>query len=178
MNRSASKSSWFKKAAIGTAVVAMAAVGGLSTVSAFSDSATSNVTVTAGSIGLKAGGSDTFNVAIPEVNKPGATVTKQIVLTNTGTIPLTYTANTVAPTLNTLAAALDVTVTGGTPAAAIGTTSKLNAFKITTPRTIAAGGTDTLNVTFTWPSGNTAAVDNALQGKLGDSVITFTAAAA
>lgn len=170
----ASKSGWLKKAAIGTAVAAIVSVGGISTIAAFSDTATSNVTVTAGSIDLKVGGFDTFNVALPEITKPGTTVTKQITVTNTGTLPLTYIANTVAPTANTLASALDVTVTTGTPAVAIGTASKLNAFKIPT-QSIPAGGTQILDVKFTWANGS-AAVDNALMGKSGDAVITFTAA--
>lgn len=169
-----SKSSWLKKAAIGTAVAAMVSVGGISTIAAFSDTATSNVSVTAGNIELKVGGADSFAVALPEITKPGTSATKTITVTNTGTLPLTYTANTVAPTENTLAPALDVTVTAGTPAVAIGTSSKLSAFKIPT-QSIAAGGTQVLNVTFTWPNG-TAAVDNALMGKKGDAVITFTAA--
>lgn len=162
----------FKKLVMGVAVLGIVSVGSVATVSAFSSSATSNVTVTAGSIDLKVGGQDTFAVDLPEIVKPGDTITKTVIVTNTGTLPLKYTASTSAIAANTLAPVIDVVVTP-TPGTALAS-KKLNA--LTLPETtIAAGGTQTLSMKFTWPNG-TAAVDNALMGKKGDSIITFTAA--
>lgn len=161
----------FKKLVMGVAVLGIVSVGSVATVSAFSSSATSNVTVTAGSIDLKVGGADTFPISLSEINKPGTTVTKTVTVSNPGTLPLKYTATTSAIAANTLAPVIDVVVTpqGGTALAS----KKLNA--LTLPETtIAAGGSQTLTMVFTWPD-RTSVLDNPLMGAKGDAVITFNA---
>lgn len=166
-----SRSDRFKKIVMGAAILGVVSVGSVATVSAFSSSATSNVTVTAGSIDLKVGGADTFPISLSEINKPSATVTKTVTVSNPGTLPLKYTASTSAIAANILAPVIDVVVTpqGGTAMAS----QKLN--KLALPETtLAAGGSQTYTMVFTWPNG-TAAVDNALMGAKGDAVITFNA---
>lgn len=170
MNHS-SKPSNFKKIVTGAAVLGILSIGSIATISAFSDTATSNVSVTAGSIGLNIGGVESFPINLSEITKPGDTVTKTVILNNTGTLPLKYTGTTSAIPANTLAPVIDVVVkpTGGTALAS----KKLNA--LTFPEaTIAGSASQTLELTFTWPQG-TAAVDNALMGKKGDAIITFNA---
>ena len=69
--KSAAKISNLKKAVFSLAAVSLIAVGGVSTVSAFSDSAVSNVTVKAGTIDLQVNNTKSVAVAFPTTMKPG-----------------------------------------------------------------------------------------------------------
>lgn len=167
--KSHSKVSNLKKAVFGFAAASLIAVGGVSTVSAFSDEATSNITVKAGTIDLKVGGTKSMAVTLPATMKPGDTATPpSFKVTNTGTIPLTYTVKT-ATGSGKLAEALNVTIkkTATDP----GVTTKLNAVNIPAT-TLAAGASADFSMVVNWPS---TASDNTYQGTDGATTLEFVA---
>lgn len=163
------------KVAVGAAAVSMLAVGSIATVSAFSDSATSTVTVGSGDINLKIGAVKTVNLDLGQNIKPGFTQTQTLVLNNTGSLPLTYTGattstGTLPPLINVVVR--DITVPA-TPAT-IGSGMKMSNLAITPARTIAAGGSQTIEIVYTWPNGG-AGAENAQMQATGNSVLTLTA---
>lgn len=148
-------------------------VGSMATYASFSDSGTSAITATAGKITLAMGATGTAKtapIALGTTLVPGGTIAdKTIVLRNTGTIPMKYTA-AITGTPGTLAATMTATIKNGTTSLYTG---KMNAMKIAT-QTIPAGGTVTLTLSFAWANG-TAAVDNPLMGTNANTNLTFTA---
>jgi predicted ribosomally synthesized peptide with SipW-like signal peptide len=171
----ASKSN-LTKFAVGALAASLLAIGGVATVANFTDSATSTVTVTSGNIDLELGAAKTFPINLGTIMKPGETVVKSIVVTNNGTIPLTYTAATGSIIGPTLAGNINVTMRDMTVPATpvvIPGTPKMSTVALPA-KTIAAGGTQTVELTFTWPNG-TPAVDNPLQGISAGSTLTFSA---
>jgi hypothetical protein len=168
--------SMLTKFAVGAVAVSALAVGGIATVSAYSDSATSSVTVQAGDINLQLGGAKTLPIDLGQNIKPGASYVKTFTINNTGSLPLTYTAATTTSAGN-LAPVIDVNIKDVTVPAtptAIGTAKKLNAVAFPS-KTIAAGAKQDVEMTFTWANG-AAGAENALMDQLGSSTITFTAA--
>lgn len=163
------------KLAIGAAAVSMLAVGGIATVSAFTDSATSTVTVAAGDINLQLGTLKAINLDLGQNIKPGATTTQTIVVNNKGSLPLTYTGATAGVT-GTLPALINVTVRDMTVPAtpvAIGSGMKMSTIALPS-KTIAAGGSQTLEIVYTWPNG-AAGAENAQMNATGNAVLTFSA---
>jgi predicted ribosomally synthesized peptide with SipW-like signal peptide len=164
------------KLAIGAAAVSLLAVGGVATVSAFSDSATSTVTVAAGDINLQLGTLKAINLDLGQNIKPGATTTQTIVVNNKGSLPLNYTAATAGVT-GTLPALINVTVRDMTVPAtpvAIGSGMKMSTIAITPARSIAANSSQTLEIVYTWPNGG-AGAENAQMNATGNAVLTFSA---
>lgn len=168
--KSSAKVSNLKKAVFGFAAASLIAVGGVSTVSAFSDEATSNITVKAGTIDLQLNNAKTTTIALPTTMKPGDVLPAQtITVRNTGSIPLKYTV-TSSSAAGSLADVLDVTIKKNV-ADTTGTKSKLSAVNI--PSTsVAAGTTETFSVQVTWPQGSN---DNSYQGKDGATTLNFVA---
>lgn len=163
------------KLAIGAAAVSLLAVGGVATVSAFSDSATSTVTVAAGDINLQLGTLKAINLDLGQNIKPGATTTQTIVVNNKGSLPLTYTAATAGVT-GTLPALINVTVRDMTVPAtpvAIGSGMKMSTIALPS-KTIAANSSQTLEIVYTWPNGG-AGAENAQMNATGGAVLTFSA---
>lgn len=167
--KSHSKVSNLKKAVFGFAAASLIAVGGVSTVSAFSDSAESNITVKAGSIDLQVGSAKSVAVPLSTTMKPGQTEpAKTFTISNKGTLPLTYTVKSAAGA-GELAGALNASIKTGTNATPV--SSKLNAVNITGV-TLAPGTTETFSITVNWPS---TASDNSFQGKDGATTLEFVA---
>lgn len=168
------KQGLLKKVALPVVAAALVCAGGLAaaTVAGFTDSATSAISVKAGTIDMQLGSTKTFPLDFGSTMKPGETVTKQIVVNNKGSLPLTYSATTVGATSGALAGNLDVVVKAG--ATTLATGKKLNAVEVKEQTLAANTGTQTLDITVTWPDG-TPAVDNALQGASGNTVLTFSA---
>lgn len=167
--KSHSKVSNLKKAVFGFAAASLIAVGGVSTISAFSDSADSNITVKAGSIELQVNNTKSVAVALPTTLKPGETVpAKTFTISNKGTLPLTYTVKS-ATGAGELAGALNASIK--TSASATAVSSKLNAVNIPAT-TLAPGATETFSITVNWPS---TASDNNFQGKDGATTLEFVA---
>lgn len=85
-----SSSRHFRAALIGGAILAAGLVGG--TVSSFTDSATSDIDITAGTIDLyvNSGGSDSKTVTLPQMSPfgPGNSDTRTFLLKNTGSLPM------------------------------------------------------------------------------------------
>lgn len=163
------------KIAAGSAAIAMLAVGGVATVSAFTDSATSTVTVGAGNIDLQLGTTKALTLDLGQNIKPGFTQVQTIVVNNKGSLPLTYTGATGGVT-GTLPALINVTMRDMTVPAtpvAIGTATKMNTISLPS-KTIPAGGSQTVEITYTWPNGG-AGVENAQQNAAGNAVLTFSA---
>lgn len=152
---------------------ALLSIGGVSTVAAFSDTATSAVTVSAGSVKLTAGGAESFALDFGTGWYPGRTANKNVILKNAGTLPLKYTMD-ITGTPGTLSKKLDAKVTAKNAAGTVTTlfTGKLNLLGTTTGRSLAVGVSETINLTLTWPAGTD---DNTYQSASGNSTITFTA---
>lgn len=166
------KGNFYRKAVGVAAVLALTSLGTVATQSAFSDSATSSVTATAGSIelGLNAAAAKTFPIALGTALVPGGTVTRTVAIHNSGTLPMKYTASNTTATSGTLASTMNVVITSG---GATLYTGKMNAISIP-QRTLAANSNETLSMAFTWPNG-TPAVDNPLMGTNANTVLTFNA---
>jgi len=148
--------------------LAALSIGGVSTVAAFTSSATSPVTVAAGSINLTAGDKTSYTMDFGTGWKPGQTSSKTVILKNTGSIPLKYTM-AVTGTPGTLAKKLDATAKVGSTSLYTG---KLSVIKTTAARTLAAGASETISLGLTWAP---AADDNTYQSASGNTTITFTA---
>lgn len=164
------------KLAIGAAAVSLLAVGGVATVSAFSDSATSTVTVAAGDINLQLGTVKAITLDLGQNVKPGMTsVVQTIVVNNKGSLPLTYTAATGGVT-GTLPAQINVTVRDMTVPAtpvAIGGAMKMSTIALPS-KVIAANSSQTVEITYAWPNG-AAGAENAFMNATGNAVLTFSA---
>ena len=170
------------------------AVGVTGTFAYWTDSVTvGGTTFTSGTIDLKikdSGG--TFQDAVSGYTSltlttmvPGNTTAGLVVIKNSGTVPMKYTALTAASNGDSkgLRGALTVKVTGDTsvtgtsPAAACAgaalpnTTSTLNTGLLTTGRLLAAGASETLCVQVTLPAGVT---DPLLQNATTNVDFTFT----
>lgn len=156
-----------KGIAAGAAILSLFAMGSVATVSAFTDTADTKITVAAGSIDLQLNDVKSVTWAIGSTLKPGDTATKSIVVANKGTVPLNYTIKS-ATGSGTLASALDVTVTQGATA---GVKTKLNAVNRTV-KTIAPGATETVKLDVVWTS---TASDNTFQGASGNVTLDFAA---
>lgn len=152
---------------------ALLSIGGVSTVAAFSDTATSAVTVSAGSVKLTAGGKDSVALDFGTGWYPGKTATKNVILKNAGTLALKYTMD-ITGTPGTLSKKLDAKLTATNAAGTVTTlfTGKLNALGTTTKRSLAVGASETLKLTLTWTASTD---DNTYQSASGNSTITFTA---
>ena len=160
---------------VGAGALALASLGTagfMLTSASYTDSASSAISVTAGTIALKAGASQSFPINFGSTLKPGETVTKQVVLSNTGTLDLTYTGTTVGATSEPLAGVLETTIKSG--ATTLVNAKKLNNLTISPQMIPAKTGTQTLDITITWPD-RTPALDNPMQGVSGDTTMTFTA---
>lgn len=158
-----------KGATIGVAAFALVAVGGgLAVQAGFTDSGTTNVTVSSGTLSLTLGGSSNYTVDFGNALKPGDSVSKVIAVKNAGTLPLTYTAG-VTGTAGPLASKLDVVITPGTTALA---SKKLNVATIPT-QTIAPGATQNVTMVVSWPASDTN--PNASMGTNGNVTLKFDA---
>lgn len=166
------KSTVVKKLTVGLAALTLLSVGGIATVSSFTDSATSTVTAKAGTVSLTAlNPSSVATINFGTTLKPDgvAGAAQTINVKNTGTLPIYFdiqTATTPAP--GKLAEILDVTVAAGanTPV-----TTKLKS--INTPNySLAAGAT--MAVTFT-PKWTSTAADDTYQGTDGATTLNFFA---
>ena len=163
-------------------------VGATGTFAYWTDSATvSGTTLTAGTIDLKANGSDnvtgytTLNLS---AMVPGNSTAAVITIANSGTAPLKYTASGTATNADgkDLRSALvvkvtgDATTSGTSPAvtcpgtALAGSGTALNGALIPTGRLVAAGASEKVCVQVTLP----AAAAATLQGATTSVVLTFT----
>jgi predicted ribosomally synthesized peptide with SipW-like signal peptide len=106
--------------------------GGVATLAAWSDNATATTTFSTGNIDLKLNSNDTITIPNLTNLRPGSTQAVAIAVSNTGTLPVTYTV--VGAGTGTLGPALTAAVyTGGTPTnPAGGTTSSCSGTAITT----------------------------------------------
>lgn len=158
-----------KGIAAGAAILSLFAMGSVATVSAFTDTADTKITVAAGTIDLQLDNVKTLTIPLGSTIKPGDVIpTKTITVANKGTIALNYTVKTAAAGSGTLASALDVTVTQGATA---GVKTKLNAVNRTV-RTIAPGATEVVKLDVVWPS---TGLDNTFQGASGNVTLDFAA---
>lgn len=163
------------KVVVGMAAASLLAVGGIATVANFTDTATSAVTVGSGDINLQLGTVKAITLDLGQNIKPGFTSTQTIVINNKGSLPLTYTAATGGIT-GTLPALINVTVNDTTVPAtpvAIGGAMKMSTIALPS-KTIAAGGSQTIAITYTWPNG-AAGAENAQMQASGNAVLTFNA---
>lgn len=159
-------------AGIALSLVTLSA-GAVATYAGFTDSGSADITATAGSINLVMGSSGTSKTAAINLGTalvPGGTIANQtITLRNTGTLPMKITG-AVTGTPGALANTMTVVIKDGTTQLYSG---KMNAMAI--PNfTLAAAGTKTLTLTFTWANG-TPEVDNALMGASANTDLTFSA---
>lgn len=166
------KNTLVKKLAVSLAAFTLLSVGGVATVSSFTDSATSTVTAKAGSVSLTAlNPSAVATINFGNTLKPDgvAGAAQTINVKNTGTLPILFDIQSAtSPAPGKLAEILDVTVTAGgnTPV-----TTKLKS--INTPNySLAAGAT--MVVTFT-PKWISTASDDTYQGTDGATTLNFLA---
>ncbi|QHC57520.1 TasA family protein [Rathayibacter sp. VKM Ac-2760] len=167
--------------------------GGVATLAAWSDNATATSTFSTGNVDLRLNTMDTITIPAWSNLRPGSTQAVAIAVSNTGTLPVTYTV--VGAGTGTLGPALTAAVyTGGTPSnPAGGTTSSCSGTAITgtgatapplvgtiigTGRPLAGATTtppvtpsETLCVLFTLPT-NAA---SSLQSQSTNITLTFTA---
>ena len=174
------KGSLKKKILASLAVLTVTGVVGVgATMSALTDSATTNVTVDAGTINLQTntGGVDSKSTTLDlGVTKwyPGATASRTITLKNTGTLPMNVNlATTVSGGTTGLASKLTTTITNTTSTPVVlspaGTLMRSATFS---NLRINAGQSVTLKVDVVWTSG---ADDNSWSGKTDTVTYTFNA---
>lgn len=147
--------------------------GAIATYAGFTDSGSTDITATAGSINLAMGASGTSKTAAINLGTalvPGGSIANQtITLRNTGTLPMKVTG-AVTGTPGNLANTMTVVIKEGTTQLYSGKMSTMAIANFT----LAASGTKTLTLTFTWPNG-TPEVDNALMGASANTDLTFSA---
>lgn len=146
-------------------VIALFAIGGISTQALFTDSATTNVTVTSGTLELDIDRPAT--IALNNIVKPGDTQNVPITVSNNGSLDLNYTVST-SNASGDLGPILDVTAKVGS--STIGT-GKLNSFSIPS-RSLNSNADETVTLTVSWPTSQSS---NALQGKNASTTLTFNA---
>lgn len=166
-----SNSNFKKKLAVSAVAFAFLSVGGIATVSSFTDSATSTVTAKAGTVILTVDGATTSSIDFGTTLKPDgvAGAAKSIIVRNAGTLPLNFDIQSAtSPVPGKLAEILDVSVKAGTNTAV---STKLKS--INTPSyALAAGASMTVTFTPTWIS---TAADDTYQGAVGNTTLTFSA---
>lgn len=168
-SRKSLKSGWAKKAVVGLAVTSIFAIGGAATISAFQDSATSDVTISSGSIDLNINDVKSYPLTFGTAWAPGTSQTQSVTVSNQGTLPLDFSATTVGATSGELAKALDVTVKRGSETIASG---KLNNLSIPSTE-LAANASVPLDITITW---NSTGSDNDYMDANGNTTLLFSAA--
>lgn len=172
-NTKKSNTKLYQKTIGALACVSLLAVGGVATISSFTDTGAATITSTAGEIELLLGATGTVKTATLALGStlvPGATIPPQsLVIRNPGTIIMKY-SGAISGTPGPLAAAMNVTVTDGATAVYTG---KANTIAIP-ERALAAKGTHTLVFTYTWADGG-AGADNSLMGASGATTLAINA---
>lgn len=162
-------------------------VGAVGTLAAWTDSSTASTgSFTTGTIDLKVGtttanavdnnpASFTTSLALSNM-APGATTSSTLVVVNSGSLPFTYTVTGTATNNGTgadqLGSGMTLQVYAGSTCSgtALNTPAKFT-FPATSPRTLAAGGNETLCFKATLPS----SADSALQNQSTVGTFTLTA---
>lgn len=157
----------FKKASIGIALVATLSIGSIGTIAGFTDNATSNVTVQAGTVDLTVDSLKAITLDFGSTMKPGDSVTKNVTVKNTGTLPLNYSIKATG-TPGKLAEKLTASVKPGSAAASVSTLKTVN----TPNKVLASGASETVAIIVSWTAGTT---DDSYQGTDGTTVLNFSA---
>lgn len=157
----------FKKATLGIALIATLTVGGVGTLAGFTDDAKSTVTVQAGTIDLTINALKEITLDFGSTMKPGDSVTRNVTVKNTGTLPLNYSIKSTG-TPGKLAEKLTASVKPGSAAASITTLKTVN----TPNKVLQPGASETVAIIVSWTAG---ATDDSYQGTDGTTVLNFSA---
>lgn len=123
------------------------AIGSTATVAYFSDTASTEVNVQAGSINLGIGQEEqkAYSLDLGEGWFPGKSVTKEVTIHNTGTVPLKYSARTVGDTFS-FVDAIDQKIYSGKTLIDSGAINR----GYIGDRTLQANSSETLTFIITW----------------------------